>query len=68
MASKKMLTPEERQKKLEEDIRLFMKRGGKIKKIPTGASGENPWQTRPTSVRPCSQAKVAPHIAPGFTV
>ena len=68
MASKKTLTPEERQEKLEEDIRLFLKQGGKIQKIPLGASGENPWQQDRKSVRPCSQAKVAPHIAPGFTV
>ncbi len=67
MASKKPLTPEERQAKIEQDIRQFLDNGGEITHIDAGVSGENPWRSDEPA-RPCTRVKLPHRIAPGFTI
>lgn len=67
MASKKPLTPEERQAKIDQDIQKFLDNGGAITHVEPGVSGENPW-TADAPTRPCTRVKLPHRIAPGFTI
>ncbi|KZZ44483.1 MAG: hypothetical protein MK185_03775 [Saccharospirillaceae bacterium] len=66
MAKKQQADPIERQKLLEEDIKRFLKAGGKIQKIEEGITGEkHPWLKGRKTDRPCTVVNLPNHIAPG---
>ncbi|WP_419810959.1 hypothetical protein [Bacterioplanoides sp.] len=69
MSNKKQAPAEQRQQELEEDIKRFLKHGGKIEKIKSGLTGEkHTWLTGKVTDRPSTVVKLPNHIAPGLTI
>lgn len=69
MATKQQLSSEARHAMLEEDIKAFLEKGGKIEEVEAGTTGESkPWLLGKKPVKHCTPVRLANNIAPGVHV